>query len=80
MTLAEKGTGGAPPGAGNGVVGVDLCPASLEKEIDEMNDFVYEKVLATIFSYLDCVVQEHVGLLRENTRANSCLSARGHRV
>lgn len=50
MTLVEKGTGGAPPGAGNGVVGVDLCPASLEKEIDEMNDFVYEKVLvATIF-------------------------------
>ncbi|CAM9833960.1 unnamed protein product [Ectocarpus sp. 4 AP-2014] len=44
MALAEKGTVGARLGAGNGVVGVDLCPASLEKEIDEMNDFVYEKI------------------------------------
>lgn len=24
--------------------GVDLCPASMEKEIDAMNDFVYDKV------------------------------------
>lgn len=27
-----------------GVAGVDLCPASLEKDIDAMNDFVYQKV------------------------------------
>lgn len=31
-------------GAEDVVPGVDLCPPSLEKEIDEMNDFVYEKV------------------------------------
>ena len=24
--------------------GVDLCPASMEKDIDAMNDFVYDKV------------------------------------
>ncbi len=26
---------------------VDLCPASKEKEIDAMNEFVYEKVISS---------------------------------
>lgn len=34
------------PGGGGGdrTTVVDLCPPALEKEIDAMNDFVYEKV------------------------------------
>lgn len=41
VNFAKKKQGEGDEG---GVHGVDLCPASLEKEIDAMNDFVYDKV------------------------------------
>lgn len=41
VSFAKKNQGGSDSG---GVDEVDLCPASLEKEIDDMNEFVYEKV------------------------------------
>lgn len=41
INFAKKEQGGGDSG---GVHGVDLCPAPLEKEIDAMNEFVYEKV------------------------------------
>lgn len=33
---------------------VDLCPASLEKDIDDMNDFIYDKV-TTIVMNVYCI-------------------------
>lgn len=41
--LNELNFGAGGEGGDGTTPAVDLCPAALEKEIDAMNDFVYEK-------------------------------------
>lgn len=62
VNFAKKKQGGVDAG---GVDGVDLCPASLEKEIDGMNEFVYEKV-------------SHAKVLRSSPAVPSTRHARLH--